>query len=99
MYNCAVRRTAVKLNVIADTILSDRWNSIKLPERNLSTIFISTDYKFDILRLVCIMENRLKEALQKQNPKFKKSLPLIVEKIDSNFLFGKMPCVQDIKWR
>ena len=75
--NCG--KTELLFNVIADTILPDRWNSIRLPGRNLSAIFISTDHKFDILRLVCVMENKLKEALQKQNIKFKKSLPSIVE--------------------
>ena len=74
--NCG--KTELLFNVIADAILPDQWNNIKLPGRNLSTIFISADYKFDILRLVCVMENKLKEALQKQNPKFKKSLPSIL---------------------
>jgi len=75
--NCG--KTELLLNIIADTILPDQWNSIKLPGRNLSAIFISTDYKFDLLRLVCIMDNKLSEALQKQNVKFKKCLPSIVE--------------------
>lgn len=75
--NCG--KTELLFNVIADTILPDQWNSIRLPGRNLSAIFISTDHKFDILRLVCIMENKLKEALQKQDIKFKKRLPSITE--------------------
>lgn len=75
--NCG--KTELILNIIADTILPDQWNNIRLPGKNLSTIFISTDYKFDILRLVCILENKLKEALQKQNVKFKQRLPSIVE--------------------
>lgn len=75
--NCG--KTELLLNIIADTILPDKWNNIRLPGRNLSAVFISTDYKFDILRLVCIMENKLKEALQKQNIKFKMRLPSIAE--------------------
>ena len=75
--NCG--KTEMLLNIIADTILPDQWNSIRLPGRNLSAIFISTDYKFDILRLVCIMENKLKEALQRENVKFKMQLPSITE--------------------
>ena len=75
--NCG--KTELLLTIIADTILPDKWNSIRLPGRNLSAIFISTDYKFDILRLVCIMENKLKEALQKQSVKFKMRLPSIAE--------------------
>ena len=75
--NCG--KTEVLLNTIADTILPDQWKSVKLPGRNLSAIFISTNYKFDVLRLVCIMENKLKEALQKQNVKLKICLPSITE--------------------
>ena len=75
--NCG--KTELLLNTIADTILPDQWKSVKLPGRNLSAIFISTNYKFDILRLVCIMENKLKEALQKQNVKLKMCLPSIIE--------------------
>ena len=75
--NCC--KTELLLNVIADTILPDQWNSIRLPGRNLSAIFISTDYKFDVLRLVCIMENKLKEALQKQNVILKMRPPSIAE--------------------
>ena len=76
--NCG--KTELLLNIIADTILPDQWNSIKLPGKNLSAVFVSADYKFDLLRLVCIMENKLNEALQKQPVKLKKCLPSIIER-------------------
>ena len=75
--NCG--KTEVLLNVIADTILPDQWNDIRLPGRNLVTIFISTDHKFDLLRLVCIMENKLKNYVEKQKFKHFKRLPSIEE--------------------
>ena len=75
--NCG--KTEVLLNIIADTILPDQWNEIRLPGRNLAVIFISTDHKFDLLRLVCIMENKLRNCIEKQKFKNSKRLPSIEE--------------------
>jgi hypothetical protein len=40
-------------------ILPKEWNSLQLNGSNAGVIFIDTDYKFQILRLVNIMEKRI----------------------------------------
>ncbi len=49
-------------NVTAHCILSQSWNGAPLSGRNVEVVYISTDYKFDVLRLVTILEGRIVQA-------------------------------------
>ena len=56
---CGAEGTAkseLLLNIAAICILPKSWHGISLPGRNVDAVFISTDYKFDLTRLVTIME-------------------------------------------
>lgn len=52
-------KTELLLNLVTAMILPKEWNSLQLNGLNAGVIFIDTDYKFQILRLVNIMEKRI----------------------------------------
>ena len=49
-------KSELLLNIAALCILPKSWHGITLPGRNVDTLFISTDYKLNLRRLVTIME-------------------------------------------
>ncbi len=55
-------KSELLLNVTAHCILPKAWSGTKLPGRNAEVVYISTDYKFDLLRLVAILEGRIEQA-------------------------------------
>jgi DNA-repair protein XRCC2 len=57
-------KTELLLNLITSMILPKEWNSLQLNGSNAGVIFIDTDYKFQILRLVNLMEKRITKSCQ-----------------------------------
>lgn len=56
---CGAEGTAkseLLLNIAAICILPNSWHGVSLPGRNVDAVFISTDYKLNLGRLVTIME-------------------------------------------
>ena len=47
------------LNIAANCVLPKLWNGSKLPGRGVEVVYICTDYKFDLLRLVTILEGKV----------------------------------------
>ncbi|CAG2236513.1 DNA repair protein XRCC2-like isoform X2 [Mytilus galloprovincialis] len=52
-------KTELLLSIVTSIILPKDWNGYNLNGANAGVIFIDTDYKFQILRLVNIMEKRI----------------------------------------
>lgn len=52
------------MNLVAGIILPKTWKSVNLNGKDASVIFIDNDYKFSILRLVTVMENRIHATLK-----------------------------------
>jgi DNA-repair protein XRCC2 len=57
-------KSEILLNAVASVILPKRWKSIPLNGKDASVIYIDNDYKFSILRLVTLMENRISTNLK-----------------------------------
>lgn len=57
-------KSEILLNIVASVILPKTWKSIPLNGKDASVIFIDNDYKFSILRLVALMENRISVNLK-----------------------------------
>lgn len=55
-------KTEMLLHLIANCVLPETWNDIKLGGRGVQVIFIDTDFHFHILRLVAILECRIENA-------------------------------------
>ena len=58
---CGAERTGkseLLLSITAHCILPKSWKDKKLPGRGVEVIYICTDYKFDLLRLVSILEGK-----------------------------------------
>lgn len=56
---CGAEGTAkseLLLNIVAVCIFPKSWHGIRLPGRSVDAVFISTDFKLDLRRLVTIME-------------------------------------------
>lgn len=49
-------------NITAHCVLPRSWKSVNLPGRSIEVVYISTDYKFDVLRLVTVLEGRIQQA-------------------------------------
>ena len=54
-------KTELLLNVTAHCVLPKSWKTGRLPGRNVEVVYISTDYKLDLLRLVAILEGKVCE--------------------------------------
>lgn len=56
---CGVEGTGkseLLLNIAAICILPRFWQGVALPGRNVDVLFVSTDYKFDLVRFVTVMK-------------------------------------------
>ena len=62
-------KTEILLNVTARCVLPKLWGDRILPGRNVEVVYISTDYKLDILRLVAILEGEVGKVCDAQNHK------------------------------
>ena len=49
-------KSELLMNIAAVCILPKSWHGVMLPGRNVEIVFVSTDYKLDLVRLVSIME-------------------------------------------
>lgn len=68
---CGAEGTAkseLLLNIAANCVLPKSWHGITLPGRNVNAVFISTDYKFDLRRLITIMEGITQSHGVQQTP-------------------------------
>lgn len=61
-------KTEILLNLIVTCTLPDAWKCIPMKGAKAKVILISTDYKFSILRLVFIMEQKVRKILMDSNP-------------------------------
>ena len=52
-------KSEILLNVTAHCVLPKSWKTGRLPGRNVEVVYISTDYKLDLLRLVAILEGKV----------------------------------------
>lgn len=57
-------KSEILMNLVAGIILPKTWKSINLNGKDASVIFIDNDYKFSIIRLVTLMENRIHATLK-----------------------------------
>ena len=68
---CGAEGTAkseLLLNIAAVCVLPKSWQGISLPGRNIDAVFISTDYKLDLRRLVTIIEGITQSHGVQQTP-------------------------------
>lgn len=52
-------KSEMLLDIAATCILPTTWNGVSLPGYNTNVVFVSTDYKFDLTRLVTILESKI----------------------------------------
>ena len=52
-------KTEVLLHFVVNTILPDRWEHLNIGGQNAVAIFIDLDYKFPMIRLISLLEQRL----------------------------------------
>ena len=57
-------KTEMLLHLIASCILPKSWKDLKLNGRSVGVVFLDTDYHFQLLRLVTIMEHRILKAIK-----------------------------------
>lgn len=57
-------KTEMLLHLIANCILPKSWKDLKLNGRSVGVVFVDTDYHFQLLRLVTIMEHRILNAIK-----------------------------------
>lgn len=62
-------KTELLLNITARCVLPKFWKDKLLPGRNVEVVYVSTDYKLDLLRLVAILEGAVGKACDVQNHK------------------------------
>ena len=59
-------KSELLLNIAVNCVLPKSWNGVQLPEgRNVDVVYVSTDFKLDVLRLVDLLESRIGGALSK----------------------------------
>lgn len=59
-------KTQILLHLIANCILPQKWKGAYLAGREVSVIFVDTDYHFSLLRLVEILEERITACFLQQ---------------------------------
>ena len=52
-------KTEMLVNIVARCVLPKSWNGSQLPGRGVEVVYICTDYKFDLLRLVTVLEGKV----------------------------------------
>lgn len=57
-------KTEMLLHLIANCILPKSWKDLKLNGRSVGVVYVDTDYHFQLLRLVTIMEHRILNAIK-----------------------------------
>ena len=57
-------KTEILLHLIANCILPKSWKDLKLNGRSVGVVFVDTDYHFQLLRLVAVMEHRILNAIK-----------------------------------
>ena len=57
-------KTEMLLHLIANCILPRSWKDLKLNGRSVGVVYVDTDYHFQLLRLVTIMEHRILNAIK-----------------------------------
>ena len=57
-------KTEVLLHLIANCILPKSWKDLNLNGKSIGVVFVDTDYHFQLLRLVTIMEFRILRAIR-----------------------------------
>lgn len=62
-------KTEMLLHLIANCILPKSWKDLHLGGRGVGIIFVDTDFHFQLLRLVTIMEYRIHRAMRKIHEK------------------------------
>ncbi|XP_068685658.1 DNA repair protein XRCC2-like [Montipora foliosa] len=61
-------KSEMLLHLIANCILPKSWKDLNLNGRSVDVIFVDTDYHFQLLRLVAVLEHRILNAI-KETPK------------------------------
>ncbi|XP_032234876.1 DNA repair protein XRCC2 [Nematostella vectensis] len=64
-------KTEMLLHLAANCIMPRSWHELYLGGKGVSVIFIDTDYHFQILRLIAIMEYRVKTAFERHEERHK----------------------------
>jgi len=57
-------KTEMLLHLIANCILPKSWKDLKLNGKSVGVVYVDTDYHFQLLRLVTIMEHRILNAIK-----------------------------------
>lgn len=57
-------KSEMLLHLIANCILPTSWKDLKLNGRSVGVVFVDTDYHFQLLRLVTILEHRILNAIK-----------------------------------
>lgn len=57
-------KTEMLLHLIANCILPKSWKDLKLNGRSVGVVYVDTDYHFQLLRLVTIMEHRILNSIK-----------------------------------
>lgn len=57
-------KTEMLLHLIANCILPKSWKDLKLNGRSVGVVYVDTDYHFQLLQLVTIMEHRILNAIK-----------------------------------
>ena len=57
-------KTEILLHLITNCILPKSWKDLKLNGRSVGVVYVDTDYHFQLLRLVTIMEHRILNAIK-----------------------------------
>lgn len=60
-------KTNILLHLTANCILPSAWEGVFLGGRGVKLIFVDNDYHFSLLRLVEILEERVRESFMQQN--------------------------------
>ena len=61
-------KTEMLLHLIANCILPKSWKDLKLNGRSVDVVFVDTDYHFQLLRLVTVLEHRIVNAIKGAHP-------------------------------
>ena len=59
-------KTQILLHLIANCILPQKWKDVSIGGREVSVIFVDTDYHFSLLRVVEILEERITSCFLQQ---------------------------------
>ncbi|KXJ29770.1 DNA repair protein XRCC2 [Exaiptasia diaphana] len=82
-------KTEMLLHLIANCVLPQTWNDINLGGHGVQVIFIDTDFHFQVLRLVAILECRIENA--------KKMLTVVSHDADADGANDQNECTNDIE--